>query len=83
MPGNRPFLVGLLVSTLAFGLVHLPAWAAATSVRWPLVAVVMVLNGLGGVLFGWIFWRWGLVYAIVCHAAGDVVVQALGPRVLS
>ncbi len=81
--GNRPFIAGLLVSTIAFGLVHLPAWAAATSVHWPLVAVVIALNGLGGLLFGWVFWRWGLIYAIVCHFAGDVVVQALGPRILS
>jgi membrane protease YdiL (CAAX protease family) len=53
------------------------------SVHWPLIAVVLLLNGLGGVLFGWIFWRWGLGYAIVCHFAGDVVIQALGPRMLS
>jgi len=81
--GSRPFLAGLLVSTLAFGLAHLPAWAAATSVHGPLVAVVLALNGLAGLLFGWVFWRWGLVYAILCHFAGDVVIQALGPRILS
>jgi hypothetical protein len=80
---NRPFMVGLVLSTAAFGLAHLPAWAAATSVHWPMIVVVLALNGLGGVLFGWIFWRWGLGYAIVCHFTADVVVQALGPRVLS
>jgi hypothetical protein len=45
--------------------------------------VVLLLNGLGGQLFGWIYWRWGLPYAILSHFAGDVVVQGLGPRLLS
>lgn len=75
------FAIALIVSTLAFGAAHLPAWS---SVGTPaLFAVVMLLNGVGGVLFGWIFWRWGLPYAILCHFAGDVVIQTLAPRLLS
>jgi hypothetical protein len=48
-----------------------------------LVGAVLLLNGAGGLLFGLLFWRWGLPYAIVCHFFGDVVVQGLGPRLLS
>jgi membrane protease YdiL (CAAX protease family) len=78
----RPFGAALVVSAVLFGLVHLPAWAAATSLSWFLVAVVLLLNGIGAFAFGWLFWRWGLVYAILCHFAGDVVIQAAGPRIL-
>jgi hypothetical protein len=34
-------------------------------------------------LFGWVFWRWGLPYAFLCHAAGDVVIQSLAPRLIA
>jgi hypothetical protein len=83
VPGSRwPFGVGLAVSTILFGLIHLPAWAAATSAGWFLATVVMLLNGIGAVAMGWLFWRWGLPYAVLCHFAGDVVIQGIGPRVL-
>lgn len=82
-PASRwPFGVALVLSALLFGLVHLPAWAAATSLGWFVVAVVLTLNAIGALLFGWWFWRWGLPYAVLCHFAGDVVIQGLGPSVL-
>ena len=70
------------VAAVLFGLAHLPAWAAATTVSAALAAAVVVLNGIAGLALGWIFCRWGLPYAILCHFAGDVVVQSLGPRLL-
>lgn len=76
------FRVGWLGSTLLFGLAHIPAWFSATNAGALLFALVLLLNGAGGLLLGWVFWRWGLVQAICCHFAGDFVVQALGPRVL-
>jgi membrane protease YdiL (CAAX protease family) len=81
--GRWSFWVGLLASSLFFGLAHVPAWAAAGAATGPVIAVVLALNGLGGLLFGFVFWRWGLSYAILSHFAADVVVQALGPRLLT
>jgi hypothetical protein len=78
-----PFLVGLVGSTLLFGLAHLPAWISATHVTISLIIAVLALNSVGGLLFGWIFWRWGLPYAILSHFAGDMVIQALGPHVVN
>ncbi len=72
----------IAVSALLFGLAHLPAWAAATSISAALVVAVVLLNGVAGIAFGWMFCRWGLPYAILCHFAGDVVIQSLGPRLL-
>lgn len=77
------WLTALALSALLFGLAHLPAWLALTHATIGLVASVLLLNGAGGLLLGWIFWRWGLPYAILCHLLGDVVVQGLGPRFLS
>ena len=79
---KRMFTVGLVVSVIAFGLAHLPAWLAATHATPALVVVVMVLNGIAAVLFCILFWKWGLPYAILAHFAGDVVIQTLGPRLV-
>lgn len=77
------FVVALIVSTMVFGAAHVPAWLALAKPTIALVAVVLALNGLGGLLLGWIYWRWGILSAIVCHFAGDVVVQSLAPRLLA
>jgi len=77
------WFTALAVSALLFGLAHIPAWLAATHATPGLVGGVLLLNGAGGLLLGWIFWRGGLPYAIICHLFGDAVVQGLGPRLLS
>ncbi len=77
------FVIALIVSTLLFGLAHLPAWLSLTHASAALIGSVLLLNGFGGLLFGWIFWRWGLAYAVLCHLAGDVVIKAFGPRLLA
>jgi membrane protease YdiL (CAAX protease family) len=75
-------VAGLVVSTLLFAAVHLPAWAQATTLSVPLVTGVLVLNGLAGLAMGLVFLRWGLPYAILTHIAADVVVQTFAPRLL-
>lgn len=73
---------GVAASTAFFAVAHLPAWAAVATPTPTLFASVLILNAAGGLLFAWLFWRWGLPYAIVCHFAGDVVIQSLAPRLL-
>ena len=73
----------VVVSTVLFGLAHLPAWSAATPASAALVVAVVLLNGVGALLLAWLYWRWGLPYAILSHFAGDVVVQSLAPRLLA
>ncbi|OGD21589.1 MAG: hypothetical protein A2W03_17280 [Candidatus Aminicenantes bacterium RBG_16_63_16] len=76
--------IAIALSVIAFGAIHLPAWlgivAHPTAI---LIVVVMVLNGLGGLLFSYAFWRWGIEAAILCHFAADIVTQVIGPRLVS
>ena len=76
------FAIGLIGSALLFGLAHLPAWTSASHPTFLLYGLVLLLNGVGGLLLGWVYWRWGLPYAIFCHFAGDIIVQGLGPHLL-
>lgn len=81
--GSRAvFAIALLVSTLAFGAAHLPAWTGTIKVTAAVAGGVLLLNGIGGLVLGWVYWRWGLLLAVLCHAAGDVVLQGLGPHLV-
>jgi len=59
--------------------IHLPSWFVVVSPTPFLVTIVLVLNGIGGILLGKVYWHWGIEAAILCHFAGDIMVQGIGP----
>jgi membrane protease YdiL (CAAX protease family) len=65
---------GIAVSALMFGAGHLPA---ASALVGPLdanvVAFVIGGNTAFGLLFGYLFWRWGLEAAMIAHAVAHLV----------
>ena len=61
------------------GEADLPAMAAlAGGLTGSLVVLVLVANAALGVLFGYLFWRYGLEAAILAHAAAHIVSDVLG-----
>jgi membrane protease YdiL (CAAX protease family) len=73
-PVNHAGLVwaSIILAAILFGLGHLPATAALTLIT-PLVVVrAIVLNGLGGLIFGWLYWKKGLPSAMISHATADL-----------
>ena len=83
-PEGRPKPVVLwtanVLFALAFGAAHLQTAAA---IGWPINASVItrtiVLNGLGGLAFGWLFWTFGLESAMLAHFFADVILHTLIP----
>jgi uncharacterized membrane protein len=43
------------------------------------VARTIVLNSLGGLVFGWLFWSLGLESAMMAHFLTDVIIYTLIP----
>jgi hypothetical protein len=84
--GERPaagvLWTAMVLATLLFGAVHLPQ-AAALGGGLPasLVAFVLLGNGLGGVVFGWLYWKRGLVAAVTAHFAADIVLHVIAPAI--
>jgi membrane protease YdiL (CAAX protease family) len=72
------FWIAIAVIAVAFGLAHLPTMAA---IGVPIDALVVtrsiVLNGVGGIAFGWLYWRRGLESAMVSHFSADIVLHVL------
>jgi len=70
----RPAVVwaAIVLAAVLFGLGHLPALAGMVTLTPLIVFRTVLLNALGGLLFGWLFWRRNLETAMVAHAAGHV-----------
>lgn len=77
------FWIANILFALAFGVAHLPAEAAIGLPLTPLVITsTLVLNGIGGLIFGWLFCTFGLESAILAHILADIVRHSLIPFIM-
>jgi hypothetical protein len=76
--------VSIAISTGLFALGHLPAvYSAVPDPSASLFAYVMLGNTIGGLIFGWLYWKKGLEAAMIAHIMAHVVMvggEALLPR---
>jgi hypothetical protein len=62
-----------IVVAVLFGLAHLPATAMVMQITPLVVFRAVVLNGVAGLTFGYLYWRRGLESAMLAHLAADLV----------
>jgi membrane protease YdiL (CAAX protease family) len=87
----RPFLSGRVVppvpivwianlfAALLFAAIHLPQAHLLIGLSTPILVFVVLGNGLPGMIFGWLYWRRGLIAAIVAHFGFDLVLKVVIP----
>ena len=75
------FWVANIIVALLFGLGHLPATAALAKLSPLLISRALILNGAGGIIFGVIFWKYGLFAAMVSHFSADIVLHVISSLV--
>jgi hypothetical protein len=70
----HPALVwaAITLAAILFGLGHLPAMAGMVELTPLIIFRTIFLNALGGLLFGWLYWKRSLEVAMVAHAAAHV-----------
>jgi hypothetical protein len=72
------FWTANIMVAVGFGLAHLPATVLVGIPLTPLViSRAIVLNGVGGVIFGWLYWTRGLESAMVAHFSTDIVLHVI------
>ncbi len=72
------YWIGILFAAVAFGVGHLPATAAlGVPLNGLVISRALLLNGIIGVLAGWLYWKRGLGYAMIAHFAADIVLHVL------
>ncbi len=78
-PAKGAFWAAIILASVLFGLGHLPTTRAITPLTPMLVTRAVVLNGIAGVAFGWLFWQYGLETAMVGHFFADILLHVIGP----
>ena len=76
-PSNAVFWMANIVAAVLFGLGHLPTISLSVPLTTLVVARTVVLNGLLGIVFGWLYWKRGLESAILSHFSADIVLHVL------
>ena len=70
-PSDRMIWMGILGVAVLFGMLHLPAIAGDPGIAD--LAIVISVNGIAAIGFGWLFWRHSLEAAMIAHAFAHVV----------
>ena len=76
-PTSVIFWTANFVAAVLFGLGHLPATAILIPLTPLVITRAILLNGIGGVIFGWLYWKRGLEAAMISHFSADIVLHVL------
>jgi len=76
-PSREAFIVAIVAAAVLFGAGHLPATAALAALTPPLVIRAILINGILGAVFGWLYWRRGLEAAMLAHFTADLLLHVL------
>ena len=78
---GKPTKIGvwlaIILASILFGAGHLPTVAAITALTPILVARTIILNSVGGIIFGWLYWKKGLESAMIAHFSADIVLHVI------
>jgi membrane protease YdiL (CAAX protease family) len=76
-PTSAVFWIANILAAILFGLGHLPATATLLPLTPLVIMRAVVLNGLAGVAFGYLYWKRGLESAMISHFSADIVLHVL------
>lgn len=76
------YWAGAGIAALVFAIGHLPLlYTLIPEPPAPLIGAVMTGNAIPGVIFGWLYWRYGLETAMIAHASSHAIATAAGALV--
>jgi len=78
-PTNIGVWLAIIIAAILFGIGHLPITAELTSITPLVVARAILLNGIAGIAFGWLYWKKGLESAMIAHFSADIVLHVILP----
>lgn len=80
--GGVSFWLANILVAILFGLGHLPSASLVMPITPLVVAAALLLNGVAGIAFGYLYWKRGLESAMVAHFSADFVIYVLGVALL-
>jgi membrane protease YdiL (CAAX protease family) len=76
-PTTAVIWIANILAAILFGLGHLPTTALLVPLTPLVITRAVVLNGLLGIIFGWLYWKRGLESAMISHFSADIVLHVL------
>lgn len=67
----------IIIAAILFGASHLPTVLYYTGFSLLPIFRIVFLNSLGGIVFGWLYWKYGLESAMFSHFGMDMVLHIL------
>jgi len=76
-PTHIIFWIANILAAILFGIGHLPAVSVLLPLTTLVVIRTVVLNAVGGILFGWLYQSRGLESAMIAHFSADIILHVL------
>jgi membrane protease YdiL (CAAX protease family) len=76
-PTNPVFWIANILAAVLFGIGHLPTMALLVPLTALVITRTVLLNGLIGVVCGWLYWKRGLESAMISHFSADLVLHVV------
>jgi len=71
---NSIYWIGILISSILFAFGHFPiAFQAVENPSTSLFAYILIGNSIGGIIFGWLYWKKGLESAFIAHIFAHII----------
>jgi hypothetical protein len=80
-PTNAGMWLAIIIAAVIFGLGHLPAVMSITTLTPLVIARTIILNAVGGIIFGWLYWKKGLESSMISHFSADIVLHVMLPLI--
>ncbi len=70
------YWTGIFISSIIFGLAHLPiVYGFLGTATVEVVVYIVLANSIGGIIFGWLYWKKGLETAIIAHIFTHIILS--------
>lgn len=78
------YYIAIFLTAILFGLGHIPATLAVFGELTTLLVIrTILLNGLLGLWFGYLYFRKGLEYTMIAHISADIFIHVLFPLIMA
>jgi len=68
------YWIGIFISAIIFALGHFPvAYQAVENPSFGLLSYILIGNSIGGLIFGWLYWKKGLESAFIAHIFTHII----------
>lgn len=84
--GTKPkiYWIGIFIATIIFALGHFPvAYSVVENPSSLLLTYILIGNSIGGIIFGWLYWKKGLESAFIAHIFAHVIMVLAEPIINS